>query len=376
VPKNIIICADAAGSKFCDKNTNVVRFYSCLDLSDPNQQVAYYHGGLGTMGAPGPRAQWSRHWAEIKGLAFGCGLTQAVGDCYSFLMETFESEDRIFLFGFSRGAYTVRALASMLQMLGLVRPKDYNLVGYATETLKSKRNSASLHVAAHFKRTFSRRCNPYFIGLWDSVSSIGWAWDPVPVQHTVNDLDLIIGRHAVSIDERRCFFRQNLWGAPRPGQDVKQVWFAGMHSDIGGGHPEAESGLAKIPLEWMLNEANDAGLNFDAGRVATVLGYAGGRYSSPDASAIMHDSRKDPWLLLEPFPHRYYGMNSDPPQATVRIPWRNRRLIPAGVIVHDSVNERMALGIGYRPLNLPSHWRVEPWVRCNTTAEAYSNAHP
>jgi uncharacterized protein (DUF2235 family) len=110
------------------------------------------------------------------------------------------------------------------------------------------------------------------VGVWDTVSSVGWAWDPLHIPYTAKNPDLRIGRHAVSIDERRCFFRQNLWSAALPGQDIKQVWFAGVHSDVGGGYAEAESGLAKISLEWMLCEAGTAGLILDRAKAAVVLG--------------------------------------------------------------------------------------------------------
>jgi len=363
--KNIVICADGTGNKFCDTNTNVLRLYSVLDLTNPARQIAYYHGGLGTMGAAGALSQWSKRWTRVKGLAFGYGLTHDIGDCYAFLMDTFEPDDRLFLFGFSRGAYTVRALSGLLHMFGLIRPKDYNQIGYATEMLKSEQDAASFQVAAEFKATLSRECKPYFVGVWDTVSSVGWAWDPLHVPYTAKDPDMRIGRHAVSIDERRCFFRQNLWSGPLPGQDIKQVWFAGVHSDIGGGYAEAESGLAKISLEWMLCEACAAGLMLDRAKAGLVLGYTGGNYAAPDAATKMHNSLNDAWLLLEPLPHRYVDMTRHPPETRIRFPLGSRRRIPTNPVVHDSVNQRIALGTGYNPPNLPATRGTEPWVRWN-----------
>lgn len=372
MPKNIVICADGTGNKFGDANTNVVKLFGALDLGSPASQVAYYHGGLGTMGSPAALSQWSRRWTKVKGLAFGYGLTRAISDCYSFLMDTFEEGDRLFLFGFSRGAYTVRALSGMLHMFGLVRPKDYNLIDYAAQMLKSKQNSDSFVVAANFKGTFSLKCPTYFMGVWDTVSSVGWVWDPMHIPYTARNPELAIGRHAVAIDERRCFFRQNLWGAPMVGQDLKQVWFAGVHSDIGGGYPESESGLAKISLEWMLSEACEAGLRIDGGKAATVLGYAGGNFAQPDAAAMMHNSLRDAWIALEPLPHIYKDMSCHPPETRVRLPLGSRRRIPAGPTVHASVNDRIALNIGYNPPNLPQDRKVEPWVRwmCSKCATA------
>jgi uncharacterized protein (DUF2235 family) len=364
MPKNIVICADGTGNKFRDRNTNVVKLYGVLDLSDPTRQIAYYHAGVGTMGAPGALSQWSKRWTKVKGMAFGFGVTQAIGDIYSFLMDTFEPGDRVFLFGFSRGAYTVRAVAGMLHFLGLIRPKDYNLIDYATEMLKAKQNPGTFDIAADFKQTFSRECKPYFTGVWDTVSSVGWIWDPLHVPYTARNPDLTIGRHALAIDERRCFFRQNMWSAPLPGQDIKQVWFAGVHSDVGGGYPEKESGLAKISLEWMLNEACTAGLLMNNAKVESILGYGGdSKFVKPDESAQMHHSLRDAWILLEPLPHRYWDMAAHPPTWKIKLPLGRRRYIKPLPTVHESVDRRIALGRGYDPPNLPKERALEPWVR-------------
>jgi uncharacterized protein (DUF2235 family) len=226
--------------------------------------------------------------------------------------------------------------------------------------LKTKQSAETFEIAAQFKSTFSRECKPYFVGVWDTVSSVGWMFDPVHVPYTRKDPDMAIGRHAVSIDERRCFFRQNLWA---PGPNIKQVWFAGVHSDVGGGYPEKESGLAKIALEWMLMEALQAGLVLDARRVELQLGMAGGAYSAPDAGAEMHNSLQGPWLLLEPMPHVYTDTRTTPPEKKIKFPLGRRRFIEPKPTVHESVIRRMEKGVGYNPPNLPAEREVEPWVR-------------
>ena len=280
--------------------------------------MAYYHAGLGTMGSPNALNRVARLWTKTIGLAFGYGFTRDVGDAYAFLMDTFERKDRVFLFGFSRGAYTVRALAGLLHMFGLVPARDYDLIPYATEMLKRKQDPETFDEADGFKSTFSRECKPYFIGVWDTVSSVGWVWDPTHIPYTRRDPDLSIGRHAISVDERRCFFRQNLWGEPLPSQNIKQVWFAGVHSDVGGGYAESESGLAKISLEWMLREAALAGLAVKDERIQEVLGRRGGNWVKPDAPGTIHNSlRESGWWLLEPFPHRYWDSTCHPPRIGV-----------------------------------------------------------
>ena len=145
--------------------------------------------------------------------------------------------------------------------------------------------------------------------MWDTVSSVGWIENPVrlPSQPTIPNI--AIGRHAIAIDERRAFFRTNLW-RPKPNggpEDVKQVWFPGVHCDVGGGYPEAESGLSKLALEWMLDEAKAADLAVDPGREALALGRAGGGYVRPDPQARWHESLTGLWRAAEFIPKRHYN---------------------------------------------------------------------
>jgi uncharacterized protein (DUF2235 family) len=111
--------------------------------------------------------------------------------------------------------------------------------------------SRYFNLAADFKSTFATRvCKPWFVGVWDTVSSIGWYENPLQLPFTGDNPDIEIGRHAIAIDERRAFFRTNLWIPKNPPPvhpgDLKQVWFPGVHGDVGGGYPEPESGLSKI----------------------------------------------------------------------------------------------------------------------------------
>src|SRR5262249_8104846 len=140
-------------------------------------------------------------------------------------------------------------------------------------------------LAAQFKDHFCRPCSPYFVGVWDTVSSVGWIENPLHLPYTSNNPDIQIGRHAIAIDERRAFFRTNLWHPTPTGgpKDLKQVWFPGVHCDVGGGYPELESGLSKIALEWLLKEAIGAGLITDPTRVNLILGHSGRGYVTPEA---------------------------------------------------------------------------------------------
>ena len=260
------------------------------------------------MEPPGALTRGTRAVTRLLGKAFGYGLEADIRDAYVFLMNNFENGDYVFLFGFSRGAYTARAVASLLHMYGLIAKGNEPLVPYAIRMLMAINNlertrddradqeESYFRLARDFKDTFSTRdCKPRFVGLWDTVSSIGWYENPLRFPFSADNPDIEIGRHAIAIDERRAFFRTNLWmprnPPPQSGpKDLKQVWFPGVHDDVGGGYPEPESGLSKLALEWMLKEAISAGLLVDPAQMSRVLGRSGGGYAPPDTNAIMHES--------------------------------------------------------------------------------------
>ena len=372
VGKNIVICCDGTGNEFGDYNSNVVKLYSTLVIDGKNQ-VGYYHPGVGTMGAPTAHNHITKAWSVVMGLAFGAGLLANVGDAYRYLMNIYEDGDRVFIFGFSRGAYTARALAGVLHMFGLLCPGNDGLIPYVIRLYAERTRSASgmthtFAVATEFKATFCRHCPLHFVGVWDTVSSVGWIWDPVKLPYTAQNPDMANGRHAVSIDERRCYFRNNLWGAALPGQNLKQVWFAGVHSDIGGSYAESESGLSKITLEWMICEALPAGLLVDGQKAARVLGRIPPPPPvPPDPNAKLHNSLTPWWWILELLPHSYYDPLSK--RTKWRIPLGARRSIPDGSVLHATVEEKRRVDPSYKPHNLPGNWEIEPRNVCQVAGE-------
>src|ERR1700761_1265227 len=131
--KNIVVCCDGTGNSFNNvrEESNVAKLYGSLVVND--QQRGYYHPGVGTMGSPNSRGAIEREWSKIKGLAFGAGLLQNVGDAYRYLMDTYADGDNIYLFGFSRGAFTARALASLIHVFGLLCPGNHEAIPYILE---------------------------------------------------------------------------------------------------------------------------------------------------------------------------------------------------------------------------------------------------
>ena len=375
--KNIVICCDGTGNKYGDDNSNVVKLYSTL-IIDGRRQVGYYHPGVGTMGAPSAPNKISAAWSVVMGLAFGAGLLANVADAYRYLMNIYEDGDSVYLFGFSRGAYTVRALAGVLHMYGLLCPGNDGLIRYITRMYAQRSRKAggmteTFKVANGFKSTFCRPCPLHFVGVWDTVSSVGWVWDPLKLPYTGRNPEMANGRHAVSIDERRCYFRNNLWGDPFPGQSIKQVWFAGVHSDVGGSYAPCDSGLSQITLEWMLCEAVPLGLLVDPGTVEQVLARIPPTTIPsppppipPTPAARINVSLKDAWWILEFLPHSYYDF--DAKKVKWRIPLGARRVIPPDSVFHETVVEKIKVDADYKPPNVPPDFpkgqKIEPRNIC------------
>jgi len=361
VVKNVVVCCDGTANEFAQDRTNVVKLFYAL-LHDPGRQIAYYHPGLGTMEPPGALTGIGRTVTKMLGLTFGYGLSADIRDAYVFIMNHFEVGDRLFLFGFSRGAYTVRVLSAMLKLYGLIPKGNDALVPYVVRMLmsigkldrkkrrrsycrvacmspQSSRNDvgAYFRLAGQFRKAYgTRQCMPHFVGVWDTVSSVGWVSNPLTIPFTTKP-HIRSGRHAVSIDERRAFFRENLWRSP--GGNIKQVWFPGVHCDVGGGYPERESGLSKVALRWMLTEAAADGLLLEPDRAQRVLG-GGAEYVAPDPHAGMHRSLTARWWIAEVVPKLRYGWG--PTQWEFRANWARRRVIPSGAMVHDAAYQQGA----------------------------------
>jgi uncharacterized protein (DUF2235 family) len=364
--RNIVLCCDGTANQFAVDRTNVVKLYYCL-LQDSDRQVVYYHPGLGTMEPPGALIGFTKKATRLAGLAFGSGLEADVRDAYVFLMNNFAVGDQLYLFGFSRGAYTVRAVASLLKMYGLLPKGNEPFVPYAVRMLTGVDHvpeidrKVAFDLAVDFRDTFDPvgRCQPHFVGVWDTVSSVGWIENQLRLPYSAANPDIAHGRHAVAIDERRAFFRTNLWW---PGatpettgpKDLKQVWFPGVHCDVGGGYPEQDSGLSKVALKWMLDEAGALGLLYDENRKATVLGERGGKFVKPDPAAKAHESLTARWWPAELVLKKHY--DRDTGTTSRRANLGRRREIPAGSLVHGAAYQR---GGGYETRLPPDAKRID-----------------
>ncbi|HLZ04505.1 MAG TPA: DUF2235 domain-containing protein [Bradyrhizobium sp.] len=347
--RNLVLCLDGTSNEYAADNTNVVKLYAMLERTHAERQLSYYQPGIGTMT---PAAFWGRvrRWVVKQiDLATALFLSTHVSDAYRFLMRYYREGDRIFIFGFSRGAYTARAVAAMVHKVGLLTQGNDELISFAWDMFAKQSDKA---VSDGFKKTFSRDVPIYFLGLWDTVSSVGWAWDQKSLPYTQNNPSVQIVRHAVALDERRAYFVQNLWGTIPA--DVEQIWFPGVHCDVGGGYPEDKSGLSVIALKWMTEKAEAAGLIIDQDMKAIVIPAQNtpDGYAAPYAGGPPNESLKGWWWIAEFIPKRFRD-----PTANFATRWmihagRHRHMKP-GAAIDPSVEERMRLVPGYKPPNLP-----------------------
>jgi uncharacterized protein (DUF2235 family) len=360
--RNIIVCCDGTNNQFGVENTNVVRLIQVLNR-DATRMRLYYDPGVGTLPEPEMWGKVRSTIAKWSSLAFGTGLQANVQEAYTYLMNYWEPGDRVFLFGFSRGAYTVRVLAAMLHALGLLPRGNENMVPYVMRLFRGVRNAGEdpksnyWKLSHQFRQTFAREtCEPQkrfkirFLGVWDTVSSVGWVWDPTTFPYTRTNPSIEVIRHAVAIDERRAFYRQNLMVSSDT-QDFKQFWFPGAHSDVGGGYGNDGGGLWMIPFQWIVDEAKDQGLEIDDARLAKLLENAP---THPWAEQL-HESLTPAWWWAELFPKLSGGR--------VRFNLGSPRSIEDGQPIHNSALLRVK-HLNYRPRNFSGQFfdqaKIEP----------------
>ncbi|MGE0763746.1 MAG: DUF2235 domain-containing protein [Bdellovibrionales bacterium] len=258
--KNIVIFSDGTGQKGgLGANTNIYKIFNVIE-DRSKQQISFYDPGIG-----------NEKW-RIVAKGTGLGITQNIKDCYNFIFENYESGDKIFLFGFSRGAATVRSLTGMLHLFGVLPKSRRDLVDQAYEIYKTKNYDKRRKLAKDFiDRHHTMWAKVEFLGVFDTVAALGLlskAYNKLLnllpwFKNDYHDFSLsesvVHGRQALAIDEERLAFRPVLWDpAIKVGQSVKQVWFLGVHTDVGGGY--GQQGLSDISLKWMLDEAVAKGL--------------------------------------------------------------------------------------------------------------------
>ncbi len=326
---NIVICADGTWNRpeediEKDHPTNVLKLARGIAPGGANgKQHVFYDWGLGS------------YHSGLSAGATGRGIHKNILDGYRYIVQNYANGDDIYLFGFSRGAYTVRALCGLINNCGIIKRNDARLIQQAWEIYKSpsKKNHPGGSAATNFR---SNHCHPsrkvHFVGVWDTVGALGI---PISLMGMFDGNDefydnrmgsnVSYARHALAIDERREDFAPTIW-QPKPGVDLKQVWFAGSHADVGGSYEPDDDGtaIADVPLKWMLNEASSAGLRTE-NHVKTAI--------TDGTLAKLHESRRKLY--------RFRG-KLDRDLVYPDIPTR----------IHPSVKTRYESDLDYRPPQL------------------------
>jgi uncharacterized protein (DUF2235 family) len=287
--KRIVVCCDGTWNTPDQQDngkpspTNVVRTVRTVAERDSGgrRQLVYYDEGVGT--------RWFDH---LTGGAFGYGLSANIRQAYRYLVRHYQPGDEIFLFGFSRGAYTARSTAGLIRNCGLLKRKHIGRIDEAYAFYR-RRDDASHPTGAEaqdFRRKYSQEIRIKFIGVWDTVGALGIPFGILRFFNRVLEFhDVKLSSYvenafqALAIDEKRKFFVPAIWEqqAHAADQVLEQAWFAGAHSNVGGGY--ADSGLSDIAFLWIKNKAERCGLAFNEDYVAANI--------HPDVRGVLRDSK-------------------------------------------------------------------------------------
>jgi uncharacterized protein (DUF2235 family) len=315
--KRLVVCCDGTWNNPDQVSpTNVTKIALAIADRDSSgvEQRVFYNEGVGVR--PGER---------LRGGAFGFRLSAHVRDSYRFLVENYEPRDEIYFFGFSRGAFTARSTAGLVRNSGILRPEHRGRIDDAFRIYRARDRQSHPRGtrATLFRRSFSHEPRIHFIGVWDTVGALGIPVMGLGLANLVNrrwrfhDTDLSttvdLAYQALAIDEARGPFVPTLWNrqASASGQVLEQVWFAGVHSDVGGGYPDCS--LAEIPLLWLVDKAAAAGLDFSDGYFSgrrpedpeqEEAERVAGRYVAPSVDGGLHESRTGLYRWLRARPRR------------------------------------------------------------------------
>jgi len=337
--KRIVICADGTWNRpekdlKKDFPTNVLKLARAIKptAADGTPQQVFYDWGIG-----------SYHDEAVAG-ATGKGLHKNVMDDYRYVVQNYSPNDEIYLFGFSRGSYTIRCLCGLINNCGILKRPDAKLIQKAFNIYKSssKDYAPEGEKSKAFRRDHSHQSRKIkFVGVWDTVGAMGI---PISFLGLFDDKDefydtklgrnVEFARHAMAIDEHRRDFEPTIW-LPRENVDIKQVWFAGAHSNVGGSYKPDKDGslLSDISLKWMIKEAKSTGLSLEPHLVNRL---------NDNPLATLHNSRRSFYRVKK----KHYR------------PIAHEK---GAVLIHQSVKNRYDNDSNYRPKNLVDFIRTNGW---------------
>lgn len=324
--RQLVVCCDGTNNTLTggDTDTNVLRLFTHLADQDDGGQVLYYDPGVGgpdSMPSTGAADWVSRRWERLLGLASARGIFDNIEQGYAFLMRNWQPGDEIWLFGFSRGAFTARSIAGLVNLFGILRPEHETLLPTllrvyfsSDDTTGARKRRKSIaqgifglqvkdedvrdrgdiadQVRDHFTSPAGRDAWVHFTGVWDTVESVGFPGFSLrqPGISRVSDHHYRHVRHALALDEHRWTFLPRLYsednfGTARDPQSLVQLWFRGVHGDSGGGYSTANCELSNEALRWMVDEAVACGLRCP-------------EIETKPAQVLVHDPiRSAPWWM-------------------------------------------------------------------------------
>jgi uncharacterized protein (DUF2235 family) len=358
--KRLVVCCDGTWN-FADQSrngeacpTNVTQVHRAVaDTGDDGVvQQKTYHEGVGV-----------RRFQRVRGGAGGYGLSRHVRDAYTWLVRTFEPGDEIFLFGFSRGAYTARSVVGLIRTCGILRPEEVGRVKEAYGLYRKAHGVPDMPEALSFRAEHAEETRIRFLGVWDTVGALGIPLSGVRFVNVVNrrftfhnvtlSSRVDAAYQALAVDERRGPFAPAVWRQSEEGegstQRLEQVWFAGVHSDVGGGY--ADRRLADLALQWMADRATAEGLTLHGLPEVQVDDHTA-------VESTVHDSYRGFYRWLKPY-HRVIGMTD-----------------PAHEAVASSTTLRLRAREDYRPPGLLSYLAVPQVTDVGPTASAAPGTAP
>lgn len=320
--------------------TNVVKLANALRThsDDGIEQKLYYDIGIGAEGSKLKR---------IFDGATGTGISANILQAYTFIIQNYQPGDELFFFGFSRGAFTVRSIVGLIRNSGMLDQKYIDKTEQAYNLYRSRYPSVHprSEEATLFRKSFAveESTKIKFIGVWDTVGALG---NPLRFRgrglfaraNQFHDTEISSkienAFHALAIDEKRKNFQATLWHQKQKveGQRLEQVWFPGVHSDVGGGYPETS--LSDIALLWLKEKAEQCHLTFQ--KLDTA----------PNAMGLRHKSMNWLYRLVGTF-HRPIDLSDPKKGATYET-------------VHPSAIERYKQNKAYRPKNLVEYLKRHP----------------
>lgn len=285
--KRLVLCFDGTWNSADSRGaeTNVAKIARAVRANSGGQeipQLTLYTRGVGSTGIALQRL--------VDGVG-GVGIDDNILSGYMFWAQNYVPGDEIFIFGFSRGAFTARSLAGFVGSSGLLKRQRLGDVAKAWNYYRTATERSPKGFCSSYGSECHEDVTVNFLGVWDTVGALGipssllgtFVNDDYQFHNTRPSRSVKVARHALAIDEFRDEFVPTLWTGSQPeGSDIRQVWFAGAHSDVGGGY--ARSALSDIPLHWMAKEAQRAGLDLDWDMLP--------REETLDPLAPQHESRR------------------------------------------------------------------------------------